>query len=294
MTWVWRASEAQGMERFVLLAIADAADDEGGNAFPSMSKLVDKTGLSERTVRRAIRSCEQRGELHTEQEKRAGRVVGNRYDFPSYATGQSDRRSCSPPVSVTGSTTGQRGPGWGQSDRGGGVTVTALDNRPLEPSNTRPRVSPPSGEETCRVVQPSIDGDPTDGASGEVGEVWDAYRSSTNRQGRYVLTTKRKRLILQALRDYPLDDVLDAVRGWEASPFHRGENDRGHPFNDLELLLRDAEHIEKFRDLARGVIRPTPQGRQTSGQQRDEAEERLRQRLVERFGDGSGLHGALA
>jgi hypothetical protein len=31
-------------------------------------------------------------------------------------------------------------------------------------------------------------------------------------------------------------------------PFNRGENDRRTVYNDLGLLLRDAEHIEKFRD----------------------------------------------
>ncbi len=35
------------------------------------------------------------------------------------------------------------------------------------------------------------------------------------------------------------------------SPHHRGQNDRGQPYCDLELLLRDAAHIERFRDLDR-------------------------------------------
>jgi hypothetical protein len=50
---------------------------------------------------------------------------------------------------------------------------------------------------------------------------------------------------------YPLADLLDAVCGWKRSPHHRGENDRGKPYNDLELLLRDSKHIEEFRDLER-------------------------------------------
>lgn len=92
-------------------------------------------------------------------------------------------------------------------------------------------------------------------------EVFEAWRASTGRNGRVVLDDKRRRLIQKALADYPLDDVLDAVRGWEHSAFHRGCNDRGRPYNDLGLLLRSPEHIERFRDLARGPREPDPTGR---------------------------------
>jgi hypothetical protein len=40
-------------------------------------------------------------------------------------------------------------------------------------------------------------------------------------------------------------------------PFNRGENDRGRAYNDLGLILRDAAHIEYFRDLCRNGP-PTP------------------------------------
>lgn len=36
MTWVWDQSTTAGNERLVLLAIADTADDHGGNAWPSI------------------------------------------------------------------------------------------------------------------------------------------------------------------------------------------------------------------------------------------------------------------
>ncbi len=62
---------------------------------------------------------------------------------------------------------------------------------------------------------------------------------------------RRRRLITAALAAYPLDDVVDAVRGWRNSPHHAGDNDRGTVYNDLGLILRDAAHIEMFRDLAR-------------------------------------------
>lgn len=81
--------------------------------------------------------------------------------------------------------------------------------------------------------------------------VFDKWIEATGRSGRTRLDHKRRRLITNALAAYPLEDVLDAVQGWRNSPHHRGDNDRGTTYNDLELLLRDAAHIERFRDLNR-------------------------------------------
>lgn len=88
---------------------------------------------------------------------------------------------------------------------------------------------------------------------GDVEQVFGVWVKSTGKHPtRTVLDPKRRRLIVNALKRYPLDDTLDAVTGWEHSAHHRGENDTGTAYNDLGLLLRDPEHIEKFRDLRRG------------------------------------------
>lgn len=85
--------------------------------------------------------------------------------------------------------------------------------------------------------------------------VFDAWKSSTGRNGKTLLDPKRQTVILRALKlGYDEGELLDAVRGWSNSPFHRGENDRHKPYNDLGLLLRDAAHIERFRDLARTPV----------------------------------------
>jgi hypothetical protein len=81
--------------------------------------------------------------------------------------------------------------------------------------------------------------------------VFQAWVEATQRTGRTQLDAKRSRLIDIALASYALPDCLDAVRGWRFSPHHRGENDRATIYNDIELLLRDAKHIEFFRDLER-------------------------------------------
>lgn len=81
--------------------------------------------------------------------------------------------------------------------------------------------------------------------------VFEAWRVAAGRGNRTVLDPKRRKLITGALAAYPLEDVVDAVRGWRHSPHHVGQNDAGTVYNDLGLLLRDAEHVERFRDLER-------------------------------------------
>jgi hypothetical protein len=107
-------------------------------------------------------------------------------------------------------------------------------------------------------TRPSLDPDPQLQGGKQVREVFDAWKTSTGRTSATHLDSKRTRLITAALKNYPLPDVLEAVRGWEHSPYHRGENEHKRTYNDLGLLLRDAEHIERFRDLAR-TARPKPQ-----------------------------------
>lgn len=54
MGWVWEHSRSKSTDRLVLLAIADCASDDGGNAYPSIATLMRKTGLSERAVHNAL------------------------------------------------------------------------------------------------------------------------------------------------------------------------------------------------------------------------------------------------
>lgn len=68
---------------------------------------------------------------------------------------------------------------------------------------------------------------------------------------RAVLDEKRKRYFRKGLRLFPYDDVRDAIRGWAHSPWHRGQNDQSTTYDGVHVILRDAEQIEKFRELER-------------------------------------------
>lgn len=68
MAKVWE-SDLPPMEKLVLLALADAANDEG-QCWPSAATICRKSGQGERTVRRCIRSLEIKG--HLTQHPRSG------------------------------------------------------------------------------------------------------------------------------------------------------------------------------------------------------------------------------
>lgn len=63
MARVFSKSQATGIEKFVLISIADNAWDDGTNAWPSVNRICYKTGLGRRTVQRAINTLIEMGEL---------------------------------------------------------------------------------------------------------------------------------------------------------------------------------------------------------------------------------------
>lgn len=87
----------------------------------------------------------------------------------------------------------------------------------------------------------------------DVQTVFAAWVEATGKS-RSVLDAKRRLKIRTALAMFPLAEVVDAVRGWSNDPFYCGQNDRNTVYNDLGLLLRDAAHIEKFRDMANAPV----------------------------------------
>lgn len=125
------------------------------------------------------------------------------------------------------------------------VPVHFANDSGIAPESFRPEVEVEVdlGSGSRKTVSPP--------ATDDVRTVFDTWIATTGRTDRTLLDSKRRRLITTALKAYPLEDVLDAVRGWKNSSHHCGVNDGGTTYNDLGLLLRDASHLERFRDLWR-------------------------------------------
>lgn len=106
----------------------------------------------------------------------------------------------------------------------------------------------PSPEEVMVAICRKL-ADPVDE---HVQRIYDAWQSSVG--GRRRMTDARRKLIETRLKEgYTEQDLTDAVRGWQFSAWHRGDDPRtgGKKYNSLELLLRDADKVERFRDLYR-------------------------------------------
>jgi len=140
-SWVWRHSRASGHSFVVLLKIADNADDDGANAWPSIAHLASMCRCSESTVHRAIAELQILGELKVEPQ--AGGRLGARRDrapnrYRVVMRYQTDTPSCDSAGSQSDTPLAARGVKSGstgcQSEPHGVSPVTP--NSSLDPSGT--------------------------------------------------------------------------------------------------------------------------------------------------------------
>lgn len=82
-------------------------------------------------------------------------------------------------------------------------------------------------------------------------QIWDFYvETFWNGKGRKPrLTDERTKLITVAVNMFDVETVKNAVRGCSLSPWHMGQNPSGALYTSIELILRDAGHIERFANL---------------------------------------------
>lgn len=63
------------------------------------------------------------------------------------------------------------------------------------------------------------------------------------------LNPKRKAKIVARLNDgYSVGDIKSAIDGCARSRYHMGDNPNGTVYNSIELILRDGDKLEYFRD----------------------------------------------
>lgn len=132
MTQVWGSNLAPE-HKYVLLKMADHADDSGLHVFPSVHTIALHTGLSERTVQRRLRELRDMGLIEISRAAQGQR--------PTEYTIRGDRLT---PLPVLTTDRGDRGdtPGvtdqdlgvTGVTQRGDSIGTLTVINRPLEPS----------------------------------------------------------------------------------------------------------------------------------------------------------------
>jgi len=97
-----------------------------------------------------------------------------------------------------------------------------------------------------RLTSANADVVELDARRGDVDKVWQEYAS---RHPRARLTTPRRGLIRRRLKDYPVDVLIAAIKGNHLDSHCNGDNPRGQTYHDLELILRDAAHVERYSGL---------------------------------------------
>lgn len=221
MSLVWERAPYTAGSLLVLLALADWANDEGF-CWPSIPKIAGKTRLERRSIQYIIRKLQSDGMLHIEEGR--GRKHQHQYTInvqnlrllPNLVKGEIDD------VENVQSTT--------QKAQSATEKVQSVAPDPSVEPLEDPSVEPPS----------SLD------------VVFAFYKTHLD-HGRTILTDERRKLINRRFREgYSADDLCAAIRGCKLSAFHQGENDRGTIYDSIELIFKDAQHVETFIARAEG------------------------------------------
>jgi len=96
------------------------------------------------------------------------------------------------------------------------------------------------------ATSPNVDSRVNQSVSNEAQEIFNYWQKTMNHP-RAKLDNKRKCKIMQARKlGYLVDDLKKAIEGCSKIPFNMGQNERNQRYDDLELILRDASHIDRF------------------------------------------------
>ena len=82
----------------------------------------------------------------------------------------------------------------------------------------------------------------------DVISIFDYWSSVMGKTSSTRLTDKRKAKIKQRLKNYTVDDIKKAIDGCSKSSHHMGGNDSGTVYDDLTLICRSDDDLERFRD----------------------------------------------
>jgi hypothetical protein len=94
-----------------------------------------------------------------------------------------------------------------------------------------------------RVEQSREDPDVPQERDDGVSRVFDHWKQ-VHSHPRAQLDAKRERLIRERLKTYPEADLCLCISGYKNSSHHMGQNAKATVYDDLELFLRDAAHID--------------------------------------------------
>lgn len=84
LSWAFKCHVGNASAKAVLVYLADRADDDGTAAYPKIATIVNITELSERTVRTALKTLQERGFIRRGDQRNARLGKGGRNRLPQY------------------------------------------------------------------------------------------------------------------------------------------------------------------------------------------------------------------
>jgi hypothetical protein len=100
-----------------------------------------------------------------------------------------------------------------------------------------------------------------------VNEIFDYWKSVLNHP-RAKMDAKRKNAIKNALKiGYEIDDLKAAIVGCSLTPHNMGINENHQKYDDIELILRSASHIDRFISNSISTGKKKSQGSATNRNQ---------------------------
>lgn len=234
IAWALKTPIKRSSTKFVLVVLGNCADGDSWEAFPSIGYICDSTALDRKTVVAALRSLSADGYIADTGERR-----GHTKQIPIYRLNRSK----------TGNV--EQFQKRNDSEKG---TVPKTDRNstvfPAEESRFSHQTVPKTEHGTVNNRKGTVRGAVKVHASASVLSVFQHWQVSLKHPDSR-LDARRAKVINRALDiGYSVDQLKKAVDGCAASEFHQGKNDSGKVYDALDLILRDAEHIDRFIALA--------------------------------------------
>ncbi len=220
-----------------------------GAAAPSVRSLVRCTRLGESTVHRVLADLRAWGYL-------AIRRPGHHHAAPVYdlvLDSETSPDETSQTETSHGESQGSRSESEGVSLEESGVSQRDHLRISLADHLADHSADPPPSESAgaFRLESPTAESTKAAKADVSIEAVWSAYlaawRRTVGKGAEPRLTAKRIATIRSRVREgYSAGRIAKAIESLFASEFHRGANDRGKTFLEIEQVIRAGERIEMF------------------------------------------------
>jgi hypothetical protein len=139
-------------------------------------------------------------------------------------------------------------------------------SRDVPPRPAMSRDVPPSDTDTDSNTSdnpPTPQGGSSSDVNLAINRIFQHWRS-THDHPKAVLDKKRRALIRAAMQNYDEQTLKDAITGYRNSPHHTGVNERNTAYDSIEVMLRDAKHIDAGLKFFRQPPKGAPAKKETA------------------------------